>query len=322
MKKVERIIVYLALIAVFVIAIFLDKKITMKIYDPVNGFGRTFELIGEMPGYVVAVMAGAIGFKCFDSDRKNIKIIGKVIFAIAIIGGAGYAGYNSKGVVDRLLGEKLSFAFVIPFVLGYLAAGCGLGYFLSRGDKKEALRFAYIALIVFIVVLAASTAIKFIWFRPRYRTLVALYGENAGNYWRAVYKPQTWKAYSTYMSVGDDVLAAAAKYLGIDKVGRSEFLSFPSGHTFSAMYIVVLAFSGNVFPFISKRKNIWKIVAFLFAIVVGLSRMVTGAHNATDVLASIIMVILVTDLAFTFLPKFADKLVELPFKHKEVKAEE
>ena len=71
----------------------------------------------------------------------------------------------------------------------------------------------------------------------------------------------------------------------LDKLAHAESMSFPSGHTFEAF-----AFATAV---VLQFKNPWlKYVIFLWAVLVGLSRMVLGMHYLSDVLGGLIFGIL------------------------------
>lgn len=68
----------------------------------------------------------------------------------------------------------------------------------------------------------------------------------------------------------------------LDKLAQAESLSFPSGHTFEAF-----AFSTAVALLF---KNLWlRIFIFLWAALVGISRMILGMHYISDVMGGIIL---------------------------------
>jgi membrane-associated phospholipid phosphatase len=69
-------------------------------------------------------------------------------------------------------------------------------------------------------------------------------------------------------------------YHGKWTVGRSEFNSFPSGHTATAFGFAIIIFFAN---------PIWGIVALFLAALISLSRLVLGAHHPSDLIAAMMI---------------------------------
>ncbi|MCF7729049.1 MAG: phosphatase PAP2 family protein [Chthoniobacterales bacterium] len=69
-------------------------------------------------------------------------------------------------------------------------------------------------------------------------------------------------------------------YQGKWTVGRSEFNSFPSGHTATAFGFAIIIFLAS---------PIWGLVALLLAALISLSRLLLGAHHPSDLIAAMMI---------------------------------
>jgi membrane-associated phospholipid phosphatase len=69
-------------------------------------------------------------------------------------------------------------------------------------------------------------------------------------------------------------------YGGKWTVGRSEFNSFPSGHTATAFGFAIIIFFAS---------PIWGIVALFLAALISLSRLLLGAHHPSDLIAAMMI---------------------------------
>lgn len=319
MKKIERIAIYLTIIIAFIICFTFDLKITQGLYDINNGYGKFFALAGEFPGYLITLIGACLGLKFFKGRSTLITMIGKLVFGLIFVGLAAYFGNELKDDLNRALGTSYGIWMALPFAFGYMCFAFPIGFFLSENKEKEGMKLAYVILIVFVIITLLVLGTKLIWFRPRYRTLVALYGDEAANNWLTVFKPQTWKKYSTYTSLDKEILDNAAKYLGVKSISKSDFYSFPSGHAAYSAMCLVLIFAGSTFKWIKGRELFIKILVGCFFVIVAISRIVAGAHNATDVIAGGLIGLVVVDLVGTLLRPRLNFLIELPLKERTAK---
>ena len=157
-----------------------------------------------------------------------------------------------------------------PFDVGMLA----LGYFLTSKTEYEKLWLVYFVLLLAILLslVAGVTAIKGIFHRPRFRTVVENpYGIDFYPWWIPC------KNYNSYIeeAVRDGKLLSFAK---------EEFKSFPSGHAGTAS---VFMMSTLFLPVISPKFKKASVIAFYsglgWLLLVAFSRMYVGAHFLSDV---------------------------------------
>lgn len=318
MKARERIILYSILGVVFILFAIFDLQITQALYNPQNIVGRLGELLGEVPLYIL----GTFGFLVIAFYHPPL---GKVWDRVLLIGGiviaAGVSFYGGHHTIKLLvrafmltdMNGGLKWALkgivaVIVFVLAFLG---------TRRVKEEGHHEAVCWALALVLMIGCSLLVmqagKMIWLRPRYRTLVAL--SNAGaisdpaSYWLPFYKPQFFTSFSKYTVGGSlgftqEQINQAMASLGISEWGKEEFYSFPSGHTMNTFVTISICY----FPrFMSAIKKEWpkfglvaRILVLCFTVFVAFTRILRGAHNATDVTAGLIFAFILFDVATTF----------------------
>jgi len=69
----------------------------------------------------------------------------------------------------------------------------------------------------------------------------------------------------------------------------NRFASFPSGHTMNAAGVILIALLPAIFDKLKGKETLLRILAYAWALVVGFSRVVAGAHFSTDVLFGILL---------------------------------
>ena len=90
----------------------------------------------------------------------------------------------------------------------------------------------------------------------------------------------------SYFTPWYEISGARDLLLGNSPVPKDGFKSFPSGHTFSAGISYVLICLPYLYDRFNNRKwtIIWYVIPICFTGLVGLSRIVAGAHYLSDVL--------------------------------------
>ncbi len=320
MNRLERIIVYSSLLVFFILAAIFDLQITQGIYAPNNGFGKTFEILGSLPSYVLGVFAAML--IAFFRPKKNV-VAARVVFWIFLVLGAGiafYGGYHGVDLINRVTGWGLSGAGKWFLVLGLAAVLFGLGllpiHFIQKiGNVEQAFLFGIFLAVIMACTVGWMQIVKMIWLRPRFRTLMALQEAgaitNAADWWLPFFHPQFFTSFDKYKAGGaygftQAQIDKAVSILGTNKWGMEEFYSFPSGHTMNTFPFICLCYLPNLLPKLKSQKHFGLIVrlcVYGFTLIVGLSRMVRGAHNATDILAGFFFAFLIFDLGSTFLYK-------------------
>ena len=312
MAKTERIILYSLLGILFVLAAVFDLSITQNLFQPNNVLGRLGETLGEVPCYLVGAFAACLIALHHPRLEGKKNLVVTIIFFVLTAGVAIYGGYHTNKLLMRSFsltygtGVKLGVIAAVALVLFAIAFLCAR--LVKEGQKKEAF-----ALGVFVAVLAVSSllvmqGLKMIWLRPRYRTLVALEEagaiDSAASYWKAFWEPQFFTSFKKYEVGGDygftqaQIDSVLAK-LSCSKWSKEEFYSFPSGHTMNSFFAVSLCYLPRLFPKLDKGKFtslIIRVCVYLFVALVAFTRILRGAHNATDVLAGYIFVVILFDL--------------------------
>ncbi|MCR4562136.1 MAG: phosphatase PAP2 family protein [Bacilli bacterium] len=317
MKKLERIIVYSVLGVVFTLVAIFDLQITQALYMPTNIVGRLGELLGEVPLYILGTFAALVLTFYHPSFGKKWDTAIMIIGIIVAAGISIYGGHHTSKLLIRSF--ELSFNTVGKLlvtigvaILSFLAAF--LGTRKVKAEKHhEAVTWALTLLIMVVCSLLIMQAGKMIWLRPRYRTLVALEQagaiDSAAKYWLPFYRPQFFTAFSKYKVGGSlgftqEQINQAMATLHISEWAKEEFYSFPSGHTMNTFVTISICF----FPrFMSPIKKEWpkyatisRVVVLLFTLFVAFTRILRGAHNATDVTAGLIFGFVIFDLVSTF----------------------
>ncbi|EJR55288.1 hypothetical protein IIM_01373 [Bacillus cereus VD107] len=241
------------LISSFVILLcifaFTDLQISNSLYEPTNKIALFLQAIGEIPAMLIALFSSMYLFK----TRKNKGSRGYYL------SGAGY------GVIILLFAFIASFMLVhylaisqilIPIFMIFFIVVC---YMISKSwskyDDARLRDIALIGLLSVAIVLITFNLIKLGWGRERYRHMISIGSFEGFSKW---FVPQ-----------------------GIAK--SDEFMSFPSGHSANAALIIWFSLLPKYFASLKRKKiGVW-IFILLWMIVVPISRIMVGAHFASDV---------------------------------------
>jgi len=282
--KTMRIPLYIALgigIIGLIFGSIFDLQISTAIGNPNNYFAITVSVLGPTFGFLAISFIGG-GFLALGLKKERFKTFARVLFIIAAVGAYGvsvyFAGkeyFNSHG-----------FHKALPSFVGYLIAAVPLaggfvgGFFVL---KKSQYQYDWIILIIiaavaFMALVPAVTLIKEIFHRPRFRTVIN-YSDIEFHQW--------WQPCANYKE-----LMAAHGLIS------EEFKSFPSGHTTEASLLMI----PTIFmPLISEKFKKYQVpaffIAFAFALLVALGRILAAAHYLSDVSMGFIIVALFNIIA-------------------------
>lgn len=236
---------------------------------------RILGVIGPLPIYVGPILFGlAFGFTAS-------KTLYKWIFhGIGAAGGALLFAFTSKDLFSIYYSSKLSMSqYLILALAGVVFYGI-IAALVFNFAKYEALEKLKDAALVYLIVSAVSFAgcefLKRVWGRTRFFAL----GETYSDFTNFL----TVKGFSS-SSMGDG------------------YRSFPSGHVTSASTSLVLL----LIP-INFTKKRWPIIlvgclAFLYTLIVAITRINMSAHYASDVLFGFVLTSLVFVVTFLILYK-------------------
>lgn len=259
MTKKERRIVFPVVAVLLLVATVFDLRISQAVYGK-NLFSTVFEILGEAPIQFLALF-GAATLLRFRS-KKTKWVSGLLIAAYGILS-AAFAllfGFATINYVNE------SIAHALPAIVSFVTAlaGLAIAILLARAVPKErareAVSFAIIAIVYLLLIVIMMNSIKSVWGRLRMREMLDPGRE---------FTP--W--YEIHFRGGFD----------------NRFASFPSGHTMNAAGVILITLLPTIFVTLKEKQILLHIVAYGWALVVGFSRVVAGAHFSTDVLFGILL---------------------------------
>ena len=269
-------------ICLFIIGTFFDLEISKAIATPNNLFGIIFASLGELPAY------GGVAFACGALLMYALKFIKKDFLKGFVIGfasvmvlvpcyfqGGAFTSVNAWGAYNINF-NKLYFSLPIGILLMTPFFILGL-ILVKKCENREIIYPLIVMSIVFFISMMYAPVLKPVFHRPRYRFLAASDRFDLFHPW---YKP--FSDYAAYKGLTADTDA---------------FVSFPSGHTGSAMCAVCFFyFLPKFMPKLKEKDVILMVIGFVYAAFIGFTRINVGAHFLTDVTFSGSFVLIVYTL--------------------------
>ena len=314
MGKIERYIVYGVTVAVFIAVAFFDFNISQSLFSMQNGFGKLFEVVGDgLPFLFISFACWVLAF-FHPKDNKTAHRVVMVLFILAAIGVSAFGGYHLYGSLVRNYAFSFGSKALIIIVLAVFFAGLSFlpVRFIKKERSQEAFLFAVFVVVLVVCTLAWAYILKFIWLRPRFRTLYALQEVGApitlANGWKAFFEPQFFLSFSKYQVGGEYQLTAtqidnAMKILGITKWARDEFFAFPSSHVMTSLMMLPLCALPRLYPALDKKHTALgiRVGVYVYTIAMAFGRIVCGAHHASDVTAGFFFAFVIYDLGYVYL---------------------
>ena len=284
-------------IVLFILGAIGDKNVSEALYSNANlwRFGVIFSNFCLLPFFIVLMTSILVCAVVLYEKNSPYKKWVKIVMAIVLIIGTGVALYQCydkikdiSDVIGRVGGIILAIVSTL-FVLGisiYIALKLYYKY-----DRRKLFAYAFAALIIILASTLLMGGIKYLWSRPRpwyvfgYLDIPAHLDE-----FRAVYQPQPFMAFKS-------------------KIGADYFKSFPSNHTATTVVVLpALLLYSNLNPRLRNERARLCIIGcvLVFSLIVGLTRMIAGAH-------------FLTDISFGFTCAFAVSLVGLIIANKVFK---
>lgn len=239
------IILYVSLMIVFA---FYDLNISLFLLNQESIFAKIFETSAEVPFTLLALLSFST---LFLTRNKTVKWKNIVTSIISIIGILAYSFLILFFVLNYL---KVSHAWIygLSFTLPISVLALYCMRLLTKKYSNEMKTIAIIAILTILIEQVLINAIKYSWGRPRMRELVYPYDD---------FKP--WYIPSFFS--GHD--------------------SFPSGHSANASCIILITLLPATF-FKHKKTGyiLTNLISYAWIITVMISRVIQGAHFASDVL--------------------------------------
>jgi membrane-associated phospholipid phosphatase len=263
------------------IAAFFDLAINKALFAPESLFGQFFANVGEFPSYLAAPAVGVIMFCQRLGKSSRAQLIFKILFAALTAAGwyfffSWVLGHLSN--VDYLAAYCAVFAAIFTFLSLFIC------YRVPIATMKKLFWFAVFLAITAICVNVVIQILKAIWARERFRVMVGGYDRALvpnGNYdgFTPWYLPQG------FAKRGEDYMGAAEAVDALMGHHGDAFKSFPSGHTGAASVLMAIIILPDIMPkTLGRFKKLFWIVPFVYIAIMGLSRIVMGAHFLSDVL--------------------------------------
>lgn len=261
------------LLALFLLAGSLaDYPLSCALYDPRNFFGRFFAAFGEYPAGLGLTAAGVMLVLGRNPQRRLIAGLQVAAGVWCVLSGAALTALLPMNYLP--VGPAASTAIGLACTL---AAALATRALCRGADRRRMLRLAGVFLLVIFGELLVINCVKVLWGRPRMRLIAADP--------RAYFLPWWQPAHALR-----DALTGAG-------VAVEEFKSFPSGHTANASTLMLLSLLPALRPGLQKRQTALFAAGFLWACVVGFSRIVAGAHFLSDVTMGLALGLLVLTAA-------------------------
>ena len=257
----------------FVIGTFHDEEIAAAVYTPGNFIATAVTTVGIYPFFAAAVLfMGVLTERAVHSDiKKPLKIVYCVLCA-ALALYSGFKGSKTLMSVDCLGGIYPSLNRNMPVIIcTSIAAAYPLFYIgfriAAKNDDKLLAKKVLGLVITMIAALVTMEVLKDLFSRPRYRIAVRGYDGIGFVPW-----------YSPFSGAADYVSA-----LGLEK---TDFRSFPSGHSVIGISCIYIFMSlAWLFPGLKGKQGMLCIFGSVFGIIVMFTRMLLGAHYLSDVSA-------------------------------------
>lgn len=270
MAKKERRIVFSAGLLCLLIFTFTDLQISMAVATkPV--WARVLEVIGEIPFTILSVTACVLPIRF--RSRKNITV--SVLSAL----GAGFlcfflsymGGFMTWNYLSDNLGE-ISKSWIPVIGILIAAAAVWLAMQVPKTCRNQALRFAAVSLLYFVIVLIVMNSLKTAWGRMRFREMT-------------------------------DPIAEFTRWYQIVPRGGFDnvYASFPSGHSMNSAGVILLTLLPPMIPALKDKEKVLHIFVYIWCVVVGISRVFMGAHFASDVTVGILLSLTIFEVLRTLI---------------------
>ena len=244
--------------ALAVIFVFTDLQISLALVNESSGWANFLERFGELPGILVLYIGTHIFLTRYRSDSKLQMIIVTMFLLIAV---TFLSGYLTIVLYQGITDEYFFFQDNKILIIGVFAVLNLFVWILLRRIEfpDTLLKFAKISMLLGLYgYLLIVQPLKHLWGRFRFRDLDVIYTN---------FTP--WFIPN----------------------GINGNQSFPSGH--SAMAWMLLPLLILVIDKSKSVKSIFLSIIIIWGLVVGTSRIVIGAHYASDVLFGGLIIIFV-----------------------------
>jgi membrane-associated phospholipid phosphatase len=237
--------------AALVVFFFTDLTIAGAVYDRDTFYGWFFDVLAPS----VAPVIGMVLLCCLrvsDVERTTHPVLVAVEWVLAAA-----CAYLSADQFDKYAETHMPMWVLLVFALGQFAAAMIIAL-LAKPDRAALQKLTLQAVCMILVVFVSIVIVKGIWGRQRYFTMT-------------------------------DPMTQFTPWLFPQFRSGSMYASFPSGHTGNGSAILLLTLFPAAFPRMKKLQNLLYVFVGLWIPLLAFSRMVEGAHFASDVTAGFVI---------------------------------
>lgn len=237
---------FIVLLAVFT---FLDLPISKAVFNIDSTFGAVFAAFGEMPAMLVAIFSCAALIITRDKSKKASSVVQIIGFGFLAVMFALLAGYMPTMYINMP-------KFLIILGPAYAVLAFFFAAKVAKAEPQALRKAAMLGIILAMAAMVIINIIKIFWGRPRMRIM-------------------------------DDPDSQFTFWFMLQGIAESDqYKSFPSGHSANAACVIWLTLLPVFLPNLRTKSTyiLLNCIAYAWVAVVMLSRIVMGAHFATDVL--------------------------------------
>ncbi|MBZ9685653.1 phosphatase PAP2 family protein [Clostridium estertheticum] len=241
---------------------FTDLQISKVIYNPDSVYGLIFEAIGEFPAGIIATFC-TVSLIVTRKKEKSIKY------------NLGTIGYGLMLILFSLMATMLPIkylngpTFLAPILaVIYIVISYFLAKKISVTNKVELRQAAIVGVLTFFFVVITFNLVKMGWGRERYRHMVAEGSFDGFSLW----------------------------FIRQGFTTNNEFMSFPSGHSTNGAIMIWLTLIPTFIPRLKSKQVLINSCVIVWIILVAASRVVVGAHFASDVTMGVTITLIIFSL--------------------------
>ena len=290
-KKKLFLIAAVVCIFLLVTATFGDLTISNTVINYNSIFGTAFQTFGEFPVYFIFVLSGEIAAIYAVRCRKN------TLFAVPLfLGGTALSAWQVKQYINEVSSYSIA-------ALTNIHNGKAMG--LANSDANTAALSPKEAIVIWLVVYICVTMLIVFWLKNKNDDQIKRYLVVG------IFASLTvWFSLEVNMALKDFWGRVRPYELSTSQHDFTSWLhpngvnghkSFPSGHTMAGTLCIVFSW----FAIGTVRKRLW-IVGIIYGAVLGLSRLIIGAHFLSDIVFSYFL----TALFIFIMRSLYDNLVE------------
>jgi len=267
---------FVIVFTLFMVGTFLDLEISKAVCVTTSTWPRVIAGFANLPICLVLAFVGGNLIKIITEARYS-KVHQNILLGFYALVLIGFSTWLFGDTMVSYHAFNLKRIYVVPLGLIVSLIGTVLGYkFFKYVDTKDYVKLSLYLVITCVVAFCIVFGFKLIAPRARFTSIERMvHGEELYRPW---YKPDLTK----------EVIAMLKDF------NREEAESFPSGHSASAMLILIIL--SNLPLFIKKLKGkeaLLFYIGFVYYLFIGFARFYRGAHFISDITFAGLVVLMI-----------------------------